>query len=234
MKHLPFALIFASFAMGIAGLGGGSAEINQESHVTYYNRYPGAYARASALKGGDINILKILSFGCSTGLEAKTLIEMYFPKSLVFGVDIDNDTLAEARENNKDHANSTYFFNGKSFPLSMLGPFDIIFANSVLCRHPPPVNIAEVYPFESYDHTISDLDRALKVGGVLVTVNANYFFHESRVSKKYHVVDHMESAQKDIHFCTLEYFRMFDPNSNTPVPNSKLKTAHCIFQKKSE
>jgi SAM-dependent methyltransferase len=165
---------------------------NQVSHATYYDRYPTIFKLAASHFSHNTNnltpALKVLSFGCSTGLEAQTLIEKYFPESIVFGVDIDDKTLATARLNNAQYSDRMFFFNGKKFDPVMFGPFDVIFANSVLTRNPAPLNFKETYPFELYNETITNLDAMLKPGGVLVIMNSNYHFHDTVTSRKYKIL----------------------------------------------
>jgi hypothetical protein len=228
MKNILFSLICASYALIVTA--GGSGVMNQKSHYTLYDRYPAAYSLVSELKNGGVNALKILSFGCSFGLEAKTLIEKYFPNSVIFGADIDDTMIASARFENINYTKNTQFFNVKSVNLSNFGSYDVIFANSVLIRHPTPANIMAEYPFDLYNSTISDLDSVLRIGGILVSVNTNYFFRDTLVSRKYQVVDYTQSAHH-VECSSVPNVHMFRPNSNEFVTIESPK--HCIFQKMS-
>jgi tRNA1(Val) A37 N6-methylase TrmN6 len=108
----------------------------------------------------------------------------------IYGVDIDEATLETARENvikagSQIQRNIT-FFHGKSTPISVYGKYDVIFANSVLCFHPKPLNqILLHFPFSQFENTLQLLDAALEDGGLLAIVNTNYNFNETETSKKY-------------------------------------------------
>ena len=81
---------------------------------------------------------KILSFGSSTGKEALTLASKYFHDSIIVGVDVDEPTLSAARQTcaEANVSDRVFFFNALQRPLDSLGTYHIIFADSVLCRHP--------------------------------------------------------------------------------------------------
>lgn len=76
---------------------------------------------------------KILSFGSSTGREAATLALQYFPDATIFGVDIDDDVVAEAEQytSSLSHDPGFIFFNGLKTSIQSFAPYDFIFANSV-------------------------------------------------------------------------------------------------------
>jgi len=182
---------------------------NQISHATSFDRYPDEYI-AVAMKLSNIKTPRLLSFGCSTGREAVTLAKKYFPHGSVYGVDIDNQTLAEAEAYAKEELTMegrlVTFFNGLNTPIQEFGPYDAIFANSVLCRNPVKekgciINgrvtscsisrFSEIYPFETFDSTIARLDSSLAVGGVLAIVNSNYEFTDSIISQRYEPLEEM-------------------------------------------
>ena len=80
------------------------------------------------------------------------------------------------------------FFNGRDTNISAHGPYDAIFANSVLCYHDVGVNprkILEKFPFDQFKSSLGYLDANLKVDGILAIVNTNYHFSRSKVSKRY-------------------------------------------------
>ena len=64
----------------------------QVSAATLYNRYPDVFECAQEVAEfnfrGVNRPLNILSFGCSSGEEVKTLHELYFPSATITGVDI--------------------------------------------------------------------------------------------------------------------------------------------------
>lgn len=181
---------------------------NQISHSTSFDRYPDEYI-AVAAKLSDIKAPRLLSFGCSTGREAVTLAKKYFPHGSVYGVDIDNQTLAEAEAYAKEELameGLVTFFNGLNTPIQEYGPYDAIFANSVLCRYEVKAEdciinhsvitcsisrFSEIYPFETYELTIGRLDSSLALGGVLAIVNSNYEFTDSMISQRYEPLEEM-------------------------------------------
>lgn len=184
--------------------------VNQLLHDTYFNRYPDEYQQAVRLVGDTANNhedLKILSFGSSTGMEAKALGTLYFPKAKIFGVDVDDPTLETARQLISAEADASRytFFNGLNQPIAHYGPYDLIFANSVLCQHPvavpgcavyagggnhettmdcPLEKFDKVYSFATFEETLQRLDAALKEGGYLAIVNSSYEFEATDVFAK--------------------------------------------------
>lgn len=171
---------------------------------------------ASPTKAGG-GKYKLLSFGSATGEEAITLATMYFrdddkdddsgSKTIIFGVDLHQESIDKAKvswaevattNNNNgsggsgaggDNQDKVTFFNGKDTDLSTNGPYDAIFANSVLCYHGTrgvnPQSIVEKFPFQQFESTLGYLDANLRVGGVLAIVNTNYHFSRSDISKRY-------------------------------------------------
>ena len=141
----------------------------QKSHGTEYDRYPDQYSCVKTyitLQENHADPLSLLSFGSSTGREAKALANIYFnsPNDMIYGVDLDNKTLVKARWFTlKVPKGKITFFNGKRTPVSDFGPYDAIFANSVLCLNPPPSAIVKefmkVFPFENFDKTVRELDQ---------------------------------------------------------------------------
>lgn len=143
----------------------------QLSHATAMNRYPDEYSAAQnyfrtlvSESSGSMN-KKLLSFGASTGEEAITLASMYFMNSMftIFGVDLDEDSLDKAKASAVAHSpkfddNKIMFFNGKTTDISVHGPYDAIFANSVLCYHGDrnvnPQSILNKFPFSAFEDSI--------------------------------------------------------------------------------
>eukprot|EP00435_Cladocopium_sp_Y103_P036384 s645_g9.t1 len=157
---------------------------NQVKHDTAYNRYPNVYRAASRLSKSDV---KILNFGSSVGLEIKTLAEIYFPKATLVGVDVNDKILNEARNNNVNHSNRTFFFNSRVFPLDLLGTYDMVVANSVLCLHPH--FDLDAYPFSIFESSLVEINRVLQVGGLLSMVNPSYRLEDTSIGSHYKPVD---------------------------------------------
>ena len=83
---------------------------NQKSHATKYDRYPEIFKEVSSI---ITNPNKILSFGCSTGMECNTLHELYFSDSKIIGLDISEEIINKNKESNK-FENIKYISNVKN------------------------------------------------------------------------------------------------------------------------
>lgn len=153
---------------------------NQISNVTHYNRYPEIFKAVVNIKK-DHKDLSILSFGCSTGEEVRTLREMYFPQSHITGVDINTEIIYTNRLENKDE-NINYLIPMELKAKQLL--FNVIFCMSVLCLYGKGTNLNE-YEFSKFESTIMDIHSMLSVGGILVIRNSSYFFEDTKVYENY-------------------------------------------------
>jgi hypothetical protein len=179
------------------------------------------------VRGDDVKNKKtkfsFLSFGSSTGEEAITLATMYFndTKVDIFGVDLDQVSIDKA----KDSVTTKYpklvedgkvtFFNGKEVDISEYGPYDAIFANSVLCYHGEkgvtPEAIVEMYPFSDFEASLGYLDANLNVGGVLAIVNTNYHFsHAEDLYKKYRPISNCPNFVPKVDIKNVSYEKQED------------------------
>lgn len=157
----------------------------QRSNVSYLGRHAKILQSLKAyFDSKESAPKKILSFGCSRGFECIDL-SRYFPKSKVYGCDIDENVLKEAKENVGDDI--TIFYSSTT-GFEENGPFDMVVAFNVLCQYPASYgmdDICEVYSFDSYDAILSLLDRYITPNGALVIYNAAYFFEDSTIAKRY-------------------------------------------------
>jgi SAM-dependent methyltransferase len=160
---------------------------------TRMDRYPGIYAAAAHLshsirtRMGDRS-LRLLSFGCSTGEECFSL-RAYFPDDEIFGCDINTAVLATARR--RQLHGGTTFFHSSDHALRQHGPFDMVFCMSSLCLFPEsdqPSGQNGAFPFPAYDALLTEIDRSLMPGGLLVIYNASYPFRLSTIGPHYNVV----------------------------------------------
>jgi SAM-dependent methyltransferase len=166
----------------------------QRAVHTALDRYPEVFAAAAnfgrtMLADGDTRPLRILSFGCSTGEECFSL-RQYFPDAAIYGCDINKAVLAIAAGRQR-HGGIT-FFHSSSQTLAEHGPFDIVFCMSSLCLFPEadrPSGENGTFPFSAFDNLVSEIDRNLRPGGLLVVYNASYPFKLSRVATHYDVVE---------------------------------------------
>ena len=156
----------------------------QQSKATFFNRYAEVFrvlqeavrhAFGPNLGGG---VLRILSFGCSNGVEMLTA-RAYFPDATILGCDTDSNVLREAVRTLRDD-------NGKVFVSTLEavrrhGPYDVILANSVLCSHPISesiMNLSEKFPFSQFSDLGEMLVDALVGSGWFVLYNASYSFRD--------------------------------------------------------
>ncbi len=148
------------------------------------NRYPGIFrtarAHIAAKRGPDLGEgrLRILSFGCSTGIEMLS-IRAYFPDATIFGCDVNPLALNAAVKNTRDDA--CRIFLSSPAAITANGPYDLIFAMSVFCQYPDSSkvdNLEKTYPFGLYEMLAGNLLENLSEGGLLCLMNSNYLFRD--------------------------------------------------------
>jgi SAM-dependent methyltransferase len=198
----------------------------QTRQDTQVNRYPEIFAAVGNLTrsrhNGDFTVL---SYGCSTGEEVRTLRQLYFPRCRIVGLDVSAEAIARARQNSDDLQNVA-FDMGTDLNLENYGPYDVIFAMSVFCRWPESGSmnsILTLFPFEHFEERLHVLDKSLRPGGCLVLVNANYNFFDSTVSRNYDLI--MSPNIKSNGFVT--HFS----RSSTVAP---VAATDCIYLKRSQ
>jgi hypothetical protein len=156
----------------------------QTSTWTATNRYPGIFrtvqCRVAQCHGQDLGgaRLRILSFGCSNGMEVLSL-RGYFPEAIIFACDVNLQALREAAETLA--ADEAVLFVSSEAAIAAHGPFDVIFAMSVLCRFPESAdraldNLSPLYSFDAFAAAAGVLARNLDRRGLLCIYNANYDF----------------------------------------------------------
>lgn len=163
----------------------------QISSQTCEDHYPEIFSHVRSLcsGGGDASSVdqnrtthKVLSFGCATGDEVRSLSRMGY--ATVHGVEINPALLEVARK--RDPRPDVYYKNISDIPANE--SYDVIFAMAVLCRFPSKNPLLE-FPFADFDDVIRMLDERLAVGGLLVIVNAQYDLRETTVGYRYTVED---------------------------------------------
>jgi len=159
--------------------------------TTFPNRYPTIFEFTSKLRQRLLpENQKVLSFGCSRGEETVTLAQTYFPDDEVFGVDINLSALDFAASQNSLNGRIKYALSTPEV-LKRNGPFDAVFALSVLCAWPTSRNlrdISEIFPFSRFYALMSELHQNLRVGGILVLYNCSFSFLDTRMSSAYEVI----------------------------------------------
>lgn len=163
-----------------------ASRIIQTASTTFFDRHPDLFSALSEMTGAGEEI-SILSFGSSTGEECQSL-RRYFPVSKIVGAEINADSRKKAIESNSD--SRIKFIDSIPQQISQEGPFDVIFALSVLCKNPEAEyaeDLSMIYPFASYEKMIVELDTYLKIGGWLVVRSANYRFRDTAIFTNYRV-----------------------------------------------
>jgi chemotaxis methyl-accepting protein methylase len=167
---------------------------NQVSTATSYNRHGPIFREIAELTMGGLNASKVLSFGCSSGLEALTLANVYLHHSLIYAVDVNKTIIEQARNNVRANCseNRIVVFDGNIIDPELFGPYDLVTANNVLCRYPPPKTqpYSEVYPFQMFEDSVETLDKMLRPGGLLMITNGNYRMNDTKVGHKYSILLH--------------------------------------------
>jgi hypothetical protein len=162
---------------------------NQISNVTNYDRYPEIFHYISYIYNTGISRpLKILSFGCSYGLECLSL-RKYFPDAIITGFDINEDNIIKAKKLSYD---DNMFFTSNWGKIIQIKFYDIILAMSVLCRWPQTQNVKnceKIYSFYQFQTQIVQLDNLLKENGIFVIYNANFRFSDTSVYSKYECIN---------------------------------------------
>ena len=160
---------------------------------TSNNRYPGifraAQSRVRQKFGPDLGAgrLRVLSFGCSTGNEVAAL-RSYFPEALIFGCDVNQQALGEARRSLQ--FDEAQIFESSPENIAKYGPYDVIFAMSVLCRFPESQNpyrdnLRSLYSFDSFEEGVNLLAGCLADTGILCLFNTNYEVSQLAVTKSF-------------------------------------------------
>jgi SAM-dependent methyltransferase len=179
--------------------------LNQKSNATKHNRYPQIFKEMKK-KIHDPN--KILSFGCSTGLECHTLNELYYPNSEITGLDINKDIILQ-NINNNNNKNIKYFSDINKLNAT----FDIICVMSVLCSciQLKPM-IEGKYTFKIFIETLESIDKLLNKDGYLCIYNSKYLFTDTTLFKqKYKIIDTKYKETGFIYKYTCDNERIIDP-----------------------
>jgi SAM-dependent methyltransferase len=191
----------------------------QRAHNTLFDRYPVTYAAARDLPRDTTAPPSILDFGCASGEEAYTLATIYFPLATLHGYDLDPRILTRARQLNRNVSDRVHFYDGHHVSLGKHGPYDIIFANSVLCLYPRPVDADVAFPFSRFQQIVRDLHHVLVPGGVLVAVNTNYRVTDTNLFEP--IPGHCKS-----------FVPLMDQKGNTLQRNrSDVLSDPCLFRK---
>lgn len=161
---------------------------HQLTSVTSANRYPELFLESVKATPKNVHP-KILSYGCSSGEECFTLAD-YFPQSQIVGVDINKANLRKA--NRRNSRGGIKFLLSSDENIRAEGPYDLIYALSVLCRWDDTryvTNCEQIYPFSKYEETVSSLVANLKINGLLIIYNSNFRFEDTRMFSCFEIVE---------------------------------------------
>ncbi len=154
---------------------------NTHTHAGRHRILMGDIRRAL---GSRLARAKILSFGCSSGLECLDLKDV-MPEASIFGCEIHAGARQKAIENCEGRAR---ILDSRARLLHKFGPFDAILAMNVLCLYPKTAgleNVSDIYSFDRFDAAAAQLDEVLAPGGLLTIYNGQYFLEDSSVAGKY-------------------------------------------------
>ncbi|MDQ7045007.1 MAG: class I SAM-dependent methyltransferase [Sulfurimonas sp.] len=198
--------------------------VAQMYNSTSWNRYPKLFKECTdRLPKNGI----IMSFGCSIGYEGfSQFLYKGAEKATVVGVDINPENIADAKalqEKYYPDIGDRILFT-TSLEVAMTGRrFDLIYANSVLCRWKMTKdmeNISHIYPFDEFEKMLRILAESLKVGGFLVVYNGNYRLTDTSLSKYFEPL---------VHVVEKHFVHQYDPQGNRVADGEKNYPA--IFKK---
>lgn len=132
------------------------------------HHYPEIFEKALALTSGAI-----VSFGCSTGEEVRSLKTL--TDRPVHGVEACGDRLAACSQSDPS---GLYVKKPENLQSSSYG---LCFAMSVLCRYP---GAPENFSFHKFQSWTERIDNLLTSGALLIIWNANYDFRETCTFKR--------------------------------------------------
>jgi 2-polyprenyl-3-methyl-5-hydroxy-6-metoxy-1,4-benzoquinol methylase len=161
----------------------------QRDQTTKYDRHPEIFAAVRRLCG-DAASLDVLSFGCSTGEEPLTLGQVYLPQARIVALEAWPAILDIARAKGTLDGRITWDLSSPE-TLAAHGPYDVIFAMSVLCRWPTlehSEDASELFPYAQYLEMVAMLDAQLRPGGLLAIYNAHYSFADTELVCGYEIV----------------------------------------------
>ena len=114
---------------------------------------------------------RLLSFGCATGEEVRSLKQVV-PEWEVHGVEIDDDARHTAQIADPE---GLYAKQLEDLPP---GAYDVIVAVSVLCWF-PATDPVRCFPFSLFERAVVELDLRLIVGGIALVRNAQYDWRDA-------------------------------------------------------
>lgn len=176
----------------------------QEYTDTAENRYPDLFTIARKYLGAKCDIpnnfeqFRILSYGCSTGEEVKSLND-FLPNARIIGTDINLWCIKQAR---KKFRNKNFRFIQNISDIDEITgdeEYDAIFALAVLqhtINRSAKNDIARKFLFQNFEHEVNKFDNILKPGGLLVIDNTDFDFLDTNIARHYKPLDVQENKRK--------------------------------------
>ncbi|MCX6205014.1 MAG: class I SAM-dependent methyltransferase [Bacteroidetes bacterium] len=180
---------------------------HQISTFTGNNRYPLLFKECTQYLQ-KIEKPQIISFGCSTGEEVRTLGE-YIPAAIIYGIDINKWCIKQCKKHNS--STSHYFYHRTSKEFETVQNVDAIFCMAVFQRTddrlPNKKHNTKLFTFKAFEEEILLLDRKLNKNGLLIIDFSDFNFMDTVVAKNY-VPLNFENNQ------ILRKFPLFDRNNH--------------------
>lgn len=167
------------------------AYLFQPYRVTSYDRHPAIFSFIRDSLPGD-GVLRILSYGCSTGEEVFSL-RTYFPQAEIVGVDINPYNIAVCRRKQARSGDARMRFVHAATPQGETnGDYDAVFCLSVLRHGELGASSAEscghLIRFSDFEEIVQALCRCLKPGGYLTIVGSNFRFADTVAATDFEAV----------------------------------------------
>lgn len=164
-------------------------ETFQTSSKTIMNRYPDLFEVVSRELQNHINP-RILSFGCSTGEEVRSILD-YLPRANVVGVDINHRSISKARKRNINKNVKFYHYLDDNWRYDSY--YDCIFAMAVFQRtkHRDASRTIslESFQYKHFSNMISLLDSMLRTDGLFIIDHTDYSFLDLASSRNYSILE---------------------------------------------
>jgi SAM-dependent methyltransferase len=162
-------------------------ELLQPAGQTCEDRHPCLFAEMARQLAG-VPEPRLLSFGCSSGEEAFTLLR-YLPAARIDAIDLNARAIAAAQDRAARESCDRIVFARTGTPPATAPVYDAILCLSVL-RHGDldasrPATCTALLPFARYAAVLARLDAVLKPGGLLAMWASNFRFVDARIALDY-------------------------------------------------
>lgn len=158
-----------------------------KSNTTFYDRYPSIFYGVSKLFPFPS---KILSFGCSSGKEIKTLREKYYidESIAIDGIDISKSIVEKAKQYLKGMKNIN-IYNYEDFIYKEQN-YDIIFVLNCLCHYKKGI--------EEWEELVCDIIKMIKLNGAIIIHNSTYDIEKTKLKNYLNRIVMPDNIMKEI------------------------------------